>query len=118
VLILTHKQPSDGWSNVDKKLAVAFQILDDETCPDCGIPIWIGHNDAEDIVFEIKSRVCYSCAQVENDRDKRENKKNKRKPTKGEKHFLSDETKIIHSREEFYKSESAKLSIDNLDTLG
>lgn len=109
VLILRDRQPSDGWSAVDKKLAIAFQILEDETCPDCGIPIWLGHNDAEDIVFEIKARVCYSCATVETTREREENKKNKRKPTKGEKKFISNETKDIHTRAAYYQAESEKL---------
>ena len=88
-------------------------------CGDCGTPIWIGHNDAEDIVFEIKSRVCYACAQIETDKEKRENKKNKRKPTKGEKHFLTHETTKQHTREEYFSEEAAKLvdSIDNSGTL-
>lgn len=110
VLMLNDRQPSDGWSVVDKKLAIAFQILEDETCGDCGIPIWIGHSDEEDILFEIKSRVCYSCAEIENQREKAESRKNKRKPSKGEKHFLAQhETGVIHTREEFYIAEAAKI---------
>ena len=113
VLILNGRQPSDGWSATDKKLAIAFQILEDETCGDCGIPIWLGHNDDENIVFEIKSRVCYSCAQVEKDREKKETRKNKRKDDKGEKNFIQQrEGSATPSRQEYYLQEAAKIGID------
>ena len=111
VLILKDKQPSDGWSAVDKKLALAFQIMEDETCNDCGVPIWIGHSDDKDIVFEVKSRVCYSCATVENEQEKQDNRKNKRKPTKGEKHFIAQHDATTQpTREAYYKAEAEKLT--------
>lgn len=107
VLILRNKQPSDGWSDVDKKLAVAFQILEDETCNDCGVPIWIGHSDDEHVVFEIKSRVCYSCAAIEQAQEREQNRKNKRKPTKGKKRFIQTvNDPNMPTREQYYLRES------------
>jgi hypothetical protein len=109
VLMLRDRQPSDGWSTADKKLAVAFQILEDETCPECGVPIWVGHSDDENVVFEVKSRVCYSCAEIETEQDREANRKNKRKPTKGEKHFVTTvPNEHIPSREAYYLAESEK----------
>lgn len=107
VLILNNRQPSDGWSYNDKKLAIALQILEDETCPECGIPIWLAHNDDENIVFEMKTQVCYSCATVETGREKEENRKGKRKPTKGKKHFIqTQETEHLPTRRAFYEAQA------------
>jgi len=108
VLILQHRQPSDGWSPIDKKLAIAFQILEDETCSECGVPIWLGHSDDEDIVFEIKSRTCYSCAEIETSRE-RDEKRKKKRDEKGEKHFIDNKTSHIHTRAEYYEAEAAKM---------
>jgi len=113
VLMLRRKQPADGWSDADKKLAIAFQILEDETCPDCGIPIWVGHSEDEHVVFSIKSRVCYSCAEIEDERERGEKRRGKRKPTKGKKHFVvmepSDHTP---SREDYYASQLGEITDD------
>lgn len=103
VLLLRDRQPSDGWSQVDKKLAVALQILEDETCSDCGIPVWLGHSDDKDIQFEVKSRVCYSCAEIEKDQEEKPGRKSKRKPTKGEKKFLQQTgSSNNQSRDRYY----------------
>jgi hypothetical protein len=110
VLILRNRQPSDGWSAADKKLAVAFQILEDETCKECGVPVWIGHSDDENVVFEIKSRTCYSCAAIESARDKEEARKGKRKPAKGKKHFLHTEVgQRMPTRDQYYAAEAEKV---------
>jgi hypothetical protein len=106
-MLLTDKQPSDGWSLTDKKLAIAFQILEEETCPDCGIPLWIGHSDDENIVFEIKSTVCYSCAEVEAARDK----PSKRKDVKGKKrNIVIDPASKVPSRRTFFEKLSGIIS--------
>lgn len=103
VLILNDKQPSDGWSSIDKKLAIAFQILEDETCGDCGVPVWVGHSEDKNASFEIKSRVCYACAEIENTKEREENRRNKRKPTKGKKRFIQLEEGVTPpSREAYY----------------
>jgi hypothetical protein len=110
VLILKDKQPSDGWSSIDKKLVIAFQILEDETCPDCGTPIWIGHSEDSSVVFDVKSRICYACAEIETQREKESKRKN-HKPTKGKKEFvvLDDETKQP-SREAYYSALSGNVN--------
>jgi len=103
VLMLNDRQPSDGWSMADKKLAIAFQILEDETCPDCGIPVWLGHSDDETILFEIKSTVCYSCATIE----KAKEKKTKRAPSAGTKRYIAlDENSEQPTRGSFYQRQA------------
>lgn len=107
VLILTNRQPADGWSPTDKKLAVAYQILEDETCQDCGIPVWLGHSDDEHVVFDIKSRICYGCAETEKAQERESSRKGKRSPTKGKKSFIQvQESDELPSRQQFYVKQS------------
>ncbi|CAB4148706.1 hypothetical protein UFOVP536_19 [uncultured Caudovirales phage] len=61
-----HEQPSDPWTKFDFMLLEAYQILKDETCNDCGNPIWICHNEfANNVGFKVKSTVCYAKAELE-----------------------------------------------------
>lgn len=65
-------RPSD-WSDVkNRKLATALTILEEETCKGCGTPAWIGYSTNNEIVFDIKSSVCYACAELERDRENHE----------------------------------------------
>lgn len=109
VMIRLDRQPEEGWTRMDRALAMALQILEDETCSDCGNPLWIGHNDHQDIVFEIKSRVCYGCAAIESAQEKAVNKKSSRRVERGKKRFLARNDKYIPSRAEFYQAEHEKL---------
>lgn len=40
---------------------MAWQILKDETCPNCGIPIWLGHSTISALGFRVKRSTCESC---------------------------------------------------------
>ena len=115
VLLLNDRQP-DKWTQIDKKLAIAYQILEDETCKDCGVPIWIGHSDDEHVVFEIKSRICYACAEVEGaqaDAERRAAKRKGRGETKGKKRFLATtEDSDMPSREAYFQKESGMITDD------
>lgn len=48
----------------DIKLKQAWQILKDESCPSCGMPIWLGYSTNRDVGFRVESTYCYSCAEV------------------------------------------------------
>ena len=39
--VLRLKKPRSNWSDADHSVAEAYQRLDDETCPQCGHPVWI-----------------------------------------------------------------------------
>lgn len=64
------------WGNErNRMLAMSLTLLDEETCTSCGTPVWIGHSTDSEIVFDVKSTVCYGCAELEKDRDNRKGKK-------------------------------------------
>lgn len=51
---------------------MAATILEEETCKSCGTPAWIGLSTNNEIVFDIKSTICYGCAEIEKDREDHE----------------------------------------------
>jgi hypothetical protein len=62
---LGDKDPSEGWSREDKKLAMAYTILQREVCSQCGQPLWICRSGNNQLVFKVRKDVCYSKAEIE-----------------------------------------------------
>jgi hypothetical protein len=56
-------------------LATALTMLEEETCTHCGTPVWLGHSTEYEIAFEVKSTICYGCAELEKDREARKGKR-------------------------------------------
>lgn len=46
-------------------LAEAYQILETERCPKCGLPRYICQNSSNDILFRVDEGTCYASAAVE-----------------------------------------------------
>jgi len=117
-MLLQNRQPTEGWSANDKKLAMALQILEDETCSDCGVPIWIGHSDDKNVEFEIKSKTCYSCARIESEKESEEKRSSKRKGSNrgnhGRKRFLvTNNNGLAPSREKYMLVQSGIIVDDD-----
>lgn len=64
-LIVAQKQPTDPWTMADKKLAVAFTILQRETCKECGQPLWICRSSNKNLLFKVRKDTCYSKRELE-----------------------------------------------------
>jgi hypothetical protein len=78
------------WSDErNRKLALALVILEEETCKGCGTPAWIGHSTNNKIVFDLKSSVCYACAELEKERENREKGRTALPRMKGETRYAS-----------------------------
>jgi hypothetical protein len=76
--MLFHEQPTDPWTEFDFMLVEALQILEDETCSECGNPVWVCRNDsASNVGFKIKTTRCYAKSELEKWREKQDKKKNK-----------------------------------------
>lgn len=79
--MLFHEQPSSPWIDFDFMLVEALQILEDETCSECGNPIWVCRNDAAtNVGFKIKTTKCYAKAELEKWNDKQQKRKAKQQP--------------------------------------
>lgn len=72
----------------NRKLATALIILEEETCKGCGTPAWIGHSTNNEIVFDIKSSICYGCADLERERESAEKGRGGRPRQKGENKYV------------------------------
>ena len=78
--IYTARQPDDPWDTTDKKIAVAVHILNKQTCPQCGQPLWICRSDDANVDFVVKTATCYATQALEKARAKRTKTKKELKP--------------------------------------
>ena len=61
-------------------LVEAMQILEDETCNQCGNPIWVCRNEtANNVGFKVKEAKCFATAELEKWQEKEEKKNSKKK---------------------------------------
>ena len=81
--MLFHEQPTDPWVPFDFMLLEALQVLEQETCSECGNPIWVCRNDdAHNVGFKVKTTTCY--AKAEMDRWQERQQKNNKSLAPGE----------------------------------
>lgn len=75
--LLLHTQPSAPWTKHDFLLLEAYQIIQDEACPSCGLPVWICRNEDNDIQFSVRRATCFAtrARELEDERYGPENKK-------------------------------------------
>jgi hypothetical protein len=75
VSMIFHEQPSDPWTPFDFMLLEAYQMLQEETCAECGNPIWVCRNDnAHNVGFKVKTSTCYAKAELDKWHDKQSKK--------------------------------------------
>ena len=58
--MIFYEQPTDPWTPFDFKLLEAYQVLKDETCPQCGHPIWLCRSSSNTVEFNVRDDICYS----------------------------------------------------------
>lgn len=96
-------------------LVEAMQILEDETCQQCGNPIWICRNEsAANVGFKIKMSTCFATAELEKWHEKEDKKKTKKK-TYGTYPYAvpySYDGSDLPSRAQFYKSMAEKDEVE------
>lgn len=83
--MIFQKQPSDPWEPFDFKLLEAYQILQDETCPSCGQPVWLCRSTDSNVIVKVRKATCYVTGAMERKKDSDE--KNKRKMRPGEYYY-------------------------------
>lgn len=47
---------------IDYALAMAYEMVESEKCPQCGVPAFLAYSDNYAITFEMDEVTCYSCA--------------------------------------------------------
>lgn len=53
------------WSTMDRLLATAVMQLEDEKCPSCGTPYWLGHTAHSSVDYKVDFDQCLACAELE-----------------------------------------------------
>lgn len=77
--MILQEQPTNPWKDFDFKLLEAYEILQSEICPKCQNPIWLCRNEDPDVIFEVRSAVCFAEKALERERERREGKNDKEK---------------------------------------
>lgn len=72
--ILGLKKPTSDWSEADHTLAMAYSVLESETCDKCGHPIWVCRNTDNRITFSVESYVCFADKELQKTRKNWEKK--------------------------------------------
>lgn len=103
---------SKPWGKWDLLLAEAYQILQDERCPQCGLYRWICGNDDEAVQFDVVEESCVAIAE----KDKyiaRKYKGDKSVPVgtvvKPQPYMVDDTRDLMELREPYYKAQYKKL---------
>lgn len=97
------KRDKPHW--LDYALALAFETVEQEKCPKCGVPIWHAYSENNAIGFEHDHIDCQSCLFDEQNTSKSEKKKPGR--TKYVK-AVPEEGCELPSRQDFQKEMLAK----------
>lgn len=103
--ILGLRDPRSKWTAEDHSAAIAYQIVSDETCPECGKPVWICRSGNQNIDFKVMVDVCYVSKA-------KETSKKKLKP--GEFLYVRPEMRgerPMPSREDYYRERAEEAAL-------
>lgn len=78
--MLFRAQPSDPWEPFDFALIEAYQTMKDETCPQCGHPLWLCRSNSNVIHFKVKNVTCNATRALERYKDDKKKGKDKASP--------------------------------------
>lgn len=56
--LIFREQPTDPWEEFDYALTVAVEYLDQETCGQCGHPVWVCQSTSRYMEVKVETRVC------------------------------------------------------------
>lgn len=109
--MILHTQPSGKWNDLDFLIMEAYEIYKSEMCPECGYPIYVCHNDSNDIKFRLAEVTCYGKAAVDK-RNKANSKKKGFEPPAGTtlrpEPYSKTGADLTSYREQFYLDLMAK----------
>lgn len=101
--LLSDGDTTSSWSRADKKLAMAYTILNRETCRKCGQPLWICRSTNKDLTFHPRKDKCFATEEFE----KYSESKNGKNLKKGEYIYVTPEMPEgmpLPSRKEYFES--------------
>jgi len=63
-------QPHADWTTQDFLLLEAFQLVEEERCPECGYPVYLCRTDDPDLQFNVRRVTCNATAEVKEESDR------------------------------------------------
>jgi hypothetical protein len=103
--MLRREKKQKKWKKYDFALATAYQILEDEKCPKCGMASWHAFSENSEIEFEIQHMDCYACEYKETYEAREKKQKAGRTNHVVAKHIDGEE---LPGRREFFEELVAK----------
>lgn len=101
------KRDKPHW--MDYNLAIAYETIEMEKCPKCGVPIWWAYSEDNTIKFEHEHIDCESCKFDEQEKEKlRKNKQEVQGRTLFVKAVPEDGFDALPTRADFQKEMMAK----------
>lgn len=73
-------QPGEPWDKMDKKLLLAWTLLEQESCGECGQPLWVCRSDSNNLSFSVRTKTCYAKMAMDTWRDSTAGKKAMERP--------------------------------------
>jgi endo-alpha-1,4-polygalactosaminidase (GH114 family) len=96
-------------------LLEAMQILEEETCKECGNPVWVCRNEsASNVGFKVKVATCFAKAELDRWNEREEKKKTSKK-RHGEYPYVVAYTydgSDMPTRSQFYKEMAEKYKVE------
>lgn len=118
--MIFYEQPTDPWVKFDFMLIEAYQILQDETCPKCGHPVWLCRSSDPRVQFRVTSNVCFAERALKEYEDQKKPRTQREKDMKTRKEwgsFYSTSPFVpkniegeLPTRTEFYEEMAAKVA--------
>lgn len=116
---MVYGEPASGeWSQKDRNLLEAYQILLDETCSECGNPVWLCRSENSNLMFKVEKDICYGKRAYEEATQDMSQFKNAKEKSKARakwglieypKPYTEDESPLP-TRRDFYEQRTGKLS--------
>lgn len=72
-VLFQKSDPYGDWESLDYKLLQAYQTLKDETCKECGNPLWLCRSTDNMIGWSVDTTTCYASQAIEARRFKDDN---------------------------------------------
>ena len=74
--MLFQEDPRGEWRKHDFLLLEALQIMEQERCSQCGLPVWMCHDSTGGVIIEVESDECIAKRDVDKEQERASKKKN------------------------------------------
>ena len=111
--MLTGADSTKKWGDIDIRLMQAYQIIQDETCSQCGFPLWLCQNEDLQLMARAKEVECMGKATLDDATEAwHENKSNKDKRAPALRvEFYSRDGRPLHAfRKPYYEARHAQVA--------